>query len=148
MEKVIIELIPRGDWRKGAEWWKKIERIDWSKTNGYAFIGEFLPRPRRNREDIQVSVEKGAYIVHVWDNGSWKYHDKHAELLRATENGLETIIEYKFGKDAILQLLQDIKKLGFFEKTKWAEYTTEELIRMKKEIEEELEKRKNEEVRE
>jgi len=41
-EKVLVKPILAGN-AKGNVWFKKVKEIDWSKDNGYAFIGEFMP---------------------------------------------------------------------------------------------------------
>ena len=75
-EGVRIHEINLGDGRKahGRPFAKVVTSIDFSKENGYAFQGEFLPRSR------EVDVPNGSLLLVVRGDGSWKHPHSTAYL--------------------------------------------------------------------
>lgn len=53
--------------RKYRHWMKVLTAIDDTKTNGYAFIGDFLSMEKENL------VEVGKYVIEVCDNELYLY---------------------------------------------------------------------------
>ena len=76
---------------KYNHWAKILKSIDDSKTNGYAFTGEFIPYKQEN------SVKKGSIVLEHDENGFTAYraiNDNEKEMLmNATRTNLVTFIK-------------------------------------------------------
>lgn len=82
--KISIE-IP-GNKKKGKCWAKVINSIDYKKTDGYMFIGDFL-------KDGEILLEEGTVILYVGFFGSWKNGQQLAGISQVKDGKLQTIIE-------------------------------------------------------
>jgi hypothetical protein len=79
MKKIVM--IPGTlDGRKKT-WRKHLERVDKEKTNGYAFIGEWL------REGERAELEMGSFILCYDEPGSMKNWYPVVRLFKVVENG-------------------------------------------------------------
>jgi len=76
--KVTIELSKRHKC-----WAKTVTHVDITKSNGYAFVGEFI----KANELIELPV--GTYVLGYEETGSDKNKDIEARIYIVTENGLE-----------------------------------------------------------
>lgn len=74
-----IEIKQIGDERKGKQWTRKITGVDPSKTNGYAFEGEFL-------REGENELNEGDVILQVGEFGSHKHHSPYARV-SVVDNG-------------------------------------------------------------
>lgn len=93
-------------------WVKKIDAVDRSKSNGYCFIGDFIPKDRL------VEIEPGIYII-CTVQGSRKHHRNEYYFVRVTKNGdFEKILGKIEGKDWALQARDKIANLPEFKENK------------------------------
>lgn len=78
-----------GDQRKSTNslWVKRLERVDVSKTNGYAFEGEFI-RTSGKYHETTVVLAAGEAVVYTRQVGSWKHPATELHLLVAKEDGI------------------------------------------------------------
>lgn len=105
----------------GKKWAKKITEVDMSKTNGYAFIGDWLPR------EGECRLQKGDIILSTGWIGSNKYPENIFRIYEVEEGelkllqegnykNLETLKEIirelvqKEDKPSVVQLLDSIKQ--------------------------------------
>lgn len=120
--KKIIDTPEIGD-NRFKQWTKTLNRVDVTKTNGYAFEGNFI----RSRQELEV----GSYILAYGQVGSRANNYPRVELFRVAENGLESV--YKKAdlsqhwaldvRDDIAKIVNQAEKINPLEK-----YTTEELL--------------------
>jgi len=78
--KKIVSIPNIGD-RRFKKWAKLLSNVDQSKTNGYAFEGEFL------RFDRKYELEIGTIVLCYGESGSAKYHYPEVRLCILTEDG-------------------------------------------------------------
>ena len=85
MRKVIIpmETFPRD--RRFKFWGKELETVDTNRSNGYAFIGEWLPK------EGKAELPVGSYVLWYHEEGSQKYHEPVIELYLVTKDGPDLI---------------------------------------------------------
>jgi len=81
----IIVSSARCDPRKEKLYARVITGVDPTKTNGYAFEGEFIPL------DTEVELPVGALVMRVGFEGSRKNGVSTARLWRVTPEGLEEL---------------------------------------------------------
>lgn len=68
-------------------WRKMLEKVDTTKANGYAFVGEWL------RAGERAEVEVGSLILCYDEAGSMKNWNPVVRLFKVLENGLEDLEE-------------------------------------------------------
>lgn len=91
----------RGDSRY-KKWAKIVTGVDKTKTNGYAFAGNFC------REGRDVEVEPGTIFLTFGETGSAKYHAPEVFVSRVTTEGkLEEILEAD-GRNWALDIRDDL----------------------------------------
>ena len=86
-----IVMVPEPEDRRPIKkfWAKLLTKVDVSKSNGYAFEGEWLRRGER------AEVPTGSYILLYDEPGSAKNWYPHVRLLRAEPDGsLSTVLDY------------------------------------------------------
>src|SRR5690606_33542896 len=86
--KTIVEIPAKRDDRKKA-WAKALESVDVTKSNGYAFLGNWL----RRGEKAELPI--GSFVLTYDEPGSMKNWYPEVVLYRVTEDGLEVAHEYK-----------------------------------------------------
>ncbi len=87
MKKIVM--IPETlDVRKKT-WRKHLEGVDTEKTNGYAFIGNWL------RAGERAELEVGSFILCYDEDGSMKHWYPVVRLFKVVENGLEEVYHWK-----------------------------------------------------
>jgi hypothetical protein len=105
MGKIIIDIPDARDYRFKA-WRKLVTGVDTTKTNGYAFLGEFLRTGRK------AEVEVGSLIMLYDEVGSHRYHLPHVRVARVSEDGtLETLVERKSSADWALEIRDQVAAL-------------------------------------
>lgn len=93
---------------RGKEWWKKVTNIDFTKDNGYAFEGEFLPAHFGMKK---VNINEGDVIIVYRDMGSIRHHTAHVAIIKVTKVDKENnkfeyeILAKAIGKDWAAQIL-------------------------------------------
>jgi hypothetical protein len=98
---------------KYKHWVKKISKVDFDKTNGYAFIGDFLTY------DKEISADENDYII---ENSCGTYYFYKAKDGR--ENGVEgTYREFSSFLEKIKNYYKPSEKINKLEK-----YTDQELL--------------------
>jgi hypothetical protein len=100
--KVTIKLEPRYKC-----WAKVLTGVDTTKSNGFAFIGNFV----KVNELIELPV--GVYVLAYQETGSERNKDYEAELFITTNNGLEkTGVRVSSSQnDWALKIRDDVKTL-------------------------------------
>lgn len=89
MAKVIVT-IPKAEDSRKKNWAKLLTGVDPSKSNGFAFVGDWLRRGER------AEVEVGALILLYDEPGSMKNWYPHVRLMRAEADGtLTTVLDYE-----------------------------------------------------
>lgn len=83
MKKIVM--IPETLDRRKKTWRKHLERVDKEKTNGYAFIGEWL----RAGERAELGI--GSFILCYDEAGSMKNWYPVVRMFKVVENGLEEV---------------------------------------------------------
>jgi len=128
MVEVKVELV-LGDARKtGGQslWAKELEKVDTTKTNGYAFEGRFLRKAsgkkgwKYNQIDDVVTV--GAYVVAIEQVGSWNHPAADIVLYKAEETGLKEVYRNEWKpatkKEAIREIAEIVNKITINEELK------------------------------
>ncbi len=80
-KKVIIDLPTFDDRHKN--WIKAIDKVDQSKSNGYAFVGNFL------KTGSTVELPIGTVLLYFYGDGSMKNYTVEVEAHKVTSQGLE-----------------------------------------------------------
>lgn len=89
MMKTIV-MIPETEDTRKKSWAKLLNEVDSDKSNGYAFIGDWLRRGER------TEVEVGAHILLYDEPGSMKNWYPHIRVLRAEADGsLTEVFNYE-----------------------------------------------------
>jgi len=88
MVKAIVEIPAKKDDRKKA-WAKVLESVDITKSNGYAFVGNWI----RRGEKAELPI--GSYVLTYDEPGSMKNWYPLVKLYRVTPDGLEVALEYE-----------------------------------------------------
>ena len=83
MKKIVM--IPETLDRRKKTWRKHLERVDREKTNGYAFIGNWL------RAGERAELEIGSFILCYDEAGSMKNWYPVVRMFKVVENGLEEV---------------------------------------------------------
>ncbi len=92
--------------RRFKQWAKWVTAVDLSKTNGYAFEGEFLSLNRKHRLPV------GAVILFYGRFGSAKHNKPAVEVCRVGPYGLETIFVKKpLDESWALDVMEDVAAL-------------------------------------
>lgn len=87
MKKIVM--IPETlDGRKKT-WRKLLTGVDKTKTNGYAFIGEWL------REGERAELKIGSFILCYDEDGSLKHWYPVVRLFKVVEDGLEEVYRWE-----------------------------------------------------
>ena len=103
MKKVIITVPKVGD-RRFKQWAKLVKSVDTSKTNGYAFEGNFLTPGRK------AEVETGILIVYG-EEGSRANRKPVVAVVRVKEDAsLEEILRV-YGMDWVLEIRDKVAEL-------------------------------------
>jgi hypothetical protein len=121
--KAIVEIQYEGDSRF-KKWAKVLKSVDQSKSNGYAFQGDFI-------NSGKAELEIGTYILFYGEKGSMKYHDPMVSVQKVTENGLEEMYRKEDldrhwaldVRDEIAKIINEMKK-----ESPLAKYSNEELM--------------------
>lgn len=88
-------------------WYKAIESVDQTKTNGYCFDGEFV------KADIEIEYPEGTIIIECRPTGSVKNGGKLGVIHTVTSKGLEEIAEFDYKRnflsfrDAVADLINE-----------------------------------------
>jgi len=109
---------------RGKTWAKVVEHVDTSKTNGFAFEGDFV------KLNQLIEIEVPCWLLKFSDEGSVKYHEPVVALYRVNENGkLEEKLRAE-GRDWALQLRDRVAELINKEEkvNPLANYSDEELL--------------------
>ncbi|HHY70943.1 MAG TPA: hypothetical protein GX519_04645 [Thermoanaerobacterales bacterium] len=85
MKKIISLEFYGGETWKLKKWAKTVKSVDQSKSNGYAFVGNFI-----NAEQ-KYELEVGTYIMQYGEF----YSEIKVRLLKVTNEGLEQIKEWE-----------------------------------------------------
>jgi len=88
MRKVIVE-VPGPEDKRKKSWRKRLDHVDTSRSNGYAFVGEFL-RPGERAE-----VLEGDFILAFDQPGSMKNWWPYVRVYRATGSELREVYRYE-----------------------------------------------------
>lgn len=107
-------------------WIKKVISVDQSKTNGYAFAGEFLS----GVDTGVVEMTDGIYIVCSVD-GSRSRQEKNVSVWRVTGDELTQEIDWVTGRDWALQVrdrVADLLSQAPGTKNPLAQYSIEDLL--------------------
>ena len=88
MVKAIVQIPAKKDDRKKS-WAKVLESVDITKSNGYAFVGNWL----RRGEKAELPI--GSYVLTYDEPGSMKNWYPLVKLYRVTPDGLEAVLEYE-----------------------------------------------------
>lgn len=104
----------------GKSWAKVVNKVDVSKTSGYAFEGYFLPKAG------ETEINQSDVIISVGWHGSAKNGNKVAKIFVAKEDSLEEIEEMDYRniisvRDAVVELLDQ-------QPNPLAKFSKEELI--------------------
>ncbi len=86
MKKIVV--VPRSKDSRKKSWRKLLEKVDVTKDNGYAFVGEWL------RVGEKAELELGVFVLCYDEEGSMKNWYPSIELLKVTEEGLKQVYEY------------------------------------------------------
>ena len=87
MKKIVMIPEPL-DGRKKS-WRKLLTQVDETKTNGYAFVGEWL------RAGERAELEVSSFILCYDEAGSMKNWYPVVRLFKAVENGLEEVLHWE-----------------------------------------------------
>ena len=85
MKKIVM--IPETLDERKKTWRKLLADVDKTKTNGYAFVGEWL------RAGERAELEVGSFILCYDEAGSMKNWRPVVRLFKVLENGLEDLEE-------------------------------------------------------
>jgi len=136
--KKIIDVPGIGD-RRFKKWTKTLKSVDTSKSNGYAFEGDFL------RAGSKAELPVGTHILAYGESGSMKYHSPEVVVYRVSpdaENGLEKAYEKEnLDRSWALDVREEIAEIVNADEKEnpLATYSTEELMAELKRREEEKE---------
>jgi len=126
--KVIVDVPAQRD-RRWKSWAKSIKEVDQSRTNGYAFVGEFLTRGRK------AELEVGGLVLLYDEIGSRKHRRPEVRVLRVEENGaLSTVLEahgWSWAlelRDKVAELLGKEKESQKEDENPLAGFSTEQLL--------------------
>jgi len=75
--------------RPGKSWRKLLKQVDKTKTNGYAFIGDWL------RAGERAELEMGSFILCYDEAGSMKNWHPVVRLFKVLENDLEEVFRWE-----------------------------------------------------
>ena len=125
--KIIVDIPPSSD-RRFKSWAKQLTGVDVKKTDGYAFLGDFLKLGRKAELDV------GSFILFYDEEGSTKCHEPFVQVCEVTLDGSFEQLVFTSGKSWALNIRDKVAKL--FEATS----KHSKLIARKAELESELEK--------
>ena len=130
MKKIIVTIPESLDYRKKT-WRKHLERVDKTKANGYAFIGNWL------RAGERAELEVGSFIL-CYDEPGTRNWRPVVRLFKVVENGLEEVYrwegrvrEYSWAlavRDEIAAILAEAQGQEPKEESPLAGFSDEELI--------------------
>lgn len=109
-----------GDPRKGKQWTRRITGVDKSKTNGYAFQGEFL-------SEGEVELPVGAVLLQVGALGSYKHPDVTGVVKRVAEDGSLALIAQHPYKEEFISLREAVQEALGLKPNPLARFSTEEM---------------------
>ena len=127
----------------GKRWAKKVTKVDMSKTNGYAFIGDWLPREGETR------LKEGDIILSTGWLGSNKYPENLYRIYEVQEGEVELLEEGNYKnletlKATVREMIQKEEKMcsvaQLLHQIKHKAIGNHELGLLLKQLEEELEK--------
>jgi len=104
MQKVIVSIPKPGDTRWKA-WRKLLTGVDKEKTNGYAFLGEFLSPGRK------AEVPVGSYILIYDEIGSARHHRPEVSVQHVEADGTMTEVLSTIGKSWALDIRDEVAAL-------------------------------------
>jgi len=87
MKKIVM--IPETLDDRKKSWRKHLERVYKEKTNGYAFVGEWLKAGER------AEIEEGSFILCYDEAGSMKNWYPVVRMFKVVENGLEEVYHWE-----------------------------------------------------
>jgi hypothetical protein len=85
-KKVVVTMPYPHDVRFKA-WAKILRGIDRTKTDGYAFLGEFISLSGGKRGEVRHELEVGTLIMMYNEEGSMKYHKPSITVWEVQEDG-------------------------------------------------------------
>lgn len=104
MRKVITEIPAQKD-RRWKAWAKVVEKVDTTKTNGWAYEGEFVPVGRK------AELEAGSIVIYYQEIGSRANREPVVTVYRVTDNGtLEELLRTE-GLDWALNIRDQVAEL-------------------------------------
>lgn len=113
-------------------WRKMLEKVDTTKANGYAFVGEWL------RAGERAELEMGSFILCYDEAGSMKNWYPVVRMFKVVENGLEEVFRWEGAvrerswalavRDAIAAILAETQGQEPEEGSPLASISDEELI--------------------
>jgi len=145
--KVKMPKQPDARWRS---WCKVLKGVDITKSNGYAFDGDFLPCSNR-RAAVYKELPVGALILHYAEEGSRKYHLPVVRLYRVEVDGSLTLLYEKYCqswqwaievKEDVARIFEDEKVRNLSAQARLSELLArkEKLLKELGEIETEIQK--------
>lgn len=105
-------------------WVKEVTGVDTSKSNGYAFEGDFVNYAAKGS---QVECGDGLYLVCSIE-GSRKNQRKEVAAYRITGEQVEKVTDWVTGNDWALKLRAEVAELLGDKPNPLAGYSTEELL--------------------
>ena len=130
MKKIVM--IPEALDERKKTWRKHLESVDKTRTNGYAFIGNWLRAGER--EELEV----GSFILCYDEPGSMKNWYPVVRMFKVVENGLEEVFHWEGNtrerswalavRDEISVILAEAQGQEPEEESLLARFSDEELI--------------------
>ncbi len=102
--KVVVN-IPVAQDERWKTWRKVLVGVDVSKTNGFAFTGEFVPAGRK----VELSV--GSYLLLYDEVGSARYHYPDVKVCRVETDRVLVEVLKASGASWALDLRDEVAKL-------------------------------------
>ena len=128
-----IVTIPESLDSRKKTWRKRLQSVDKSKSNGFAFIGEWL------RAGEQAELEVGAFVLAYDEPGSMKNWYPQVRLLKVTDQGLEEVFSWKgdYGKRSWALAVRD-EIANMLASTSDPKVLRAELLQRKEQLQKEL----------
>jgi len=128
-----IVTIPESLDSRKKTWRKRLQSVDKSKSNGFAFIGEWL------RAGEQAELEVGAFVLAYDEPGSMKNWYPQVRLFKVTDQGLEEVFSWKgdYGKRSWALAVRD-EIANMLASTSDPKVLLEELLQRKEQLQKEL----------
>jgi len=128
-----IVTIPESLDSRKKTWRKRLQSVDKSKSNGFAFIGEWL------RAGEQAELEVGAFVLAYDEPGSMKNWYPQVRLFKVTDQGLEEVFSWKgdYGKRSWALAVRD-EIANMLASTSDPKVLRAELLQRKEQLQKEL----------